>query len=219
MDTISLPARLRSETGRHVHALRRDGDVPAVLYGHKVAPVNLAIDAKELERVWHRAGRTHLVDIAVDGQKAHKALIKDLQFNPRSGKPQHVDFFAVNLREKITADVPVIVVGESPIVQQKVGQVQQVVSSLRVESLPADIPAQITVDISGLEEVDQSVLLGQLTLPKGVTLVHADLEEVVVKIAQVRVRAEEEAVEAAAEGEAEAAAAEGGEPEAAAEEG
>src|SRR5579859_6227425 len=142
MDSISLIARPRSETGRHVHALRHDGAVPAILYGHKISPVNLAIDAKELERVWHRAGRTHLVDVKVEGQKAHKALIKDLQFHPRSGRALHVDLFAVNLREKITADVPVIVVGESAAVQQRVGQVQQVVSSLRVESLPADIPAQ-----------------------------------------------------------------------------
>lgn len=198
MDTISLTARPRSETGRHVHALRREGAVPAVLYGHKVAPLNLVIDAKELERVWHRAGRTHLVDIEVSGQKPTKALIKDLQIHPRGGYALHVDFFAVNLREKITADVPVVVVGESPAVHDRLGQVQQVVSSLRIESLPADIPAQLTVDISGLTEVDQSVLLGQVELPKGVALVHADLEEVVVKIAQVRVREEAEAVEAEA---------------------
>jgi large subunit ribosomal protein L25 len=212
MDSISLNARPRSETGRHVHALRREGAVPAVLYGHKIAPLSLAIDAKELDRVWHRAGRTHLVDIKVTGQMVHKALIKDLQFHPRSGHALHVDFFAVNLREKITADVPVIVVGDSPAVQQRLGQVQQVVSSLRVESLPADIPAQLTVDISGLTDVDQSVLLGQVELPKGVALVHADLDEVVVKIAQVRVRVEEAEVEAAAEAE-EAAAEAAAEPE------
>ncbi len=200
MEKISLSARPRSETGRHVHALRRQGAVPAVLYGHRISPLPLAIDAKELDRVWHRAGRTHLVDVTVQGQKAHKALIKDLQFHPRSGRALHVDLFAVNLREKLTADVPVIVVGESPAVHQKLGQVQQVVSSLRVESLPGDIPAQLTVDISGLEEVDAAVTLAQVELPKGVTLVHADnLDEVVVKIAAVRIRAEEAAVEAAAE--------------------
>jgi len=215
MDTISLAARPRGETGRHVHALRREGAVPAILYGHKIAPVNLAIDAKELERVWHRAGRTHLIDVKVQGQKAHKALIKDLQFHPRGGHALHVDFFAVNLREKITAEVPVIVVGESVAVQQKLGQVQQVVSSLRLESLPADIPAQITVDITGLDEVDMSIQLGQLELPKGAVLVHADLEEVVVKIAPLRVRAEEE--EAPAAEEETPAAAEAAEPEAAAE--
>jgi len=206
MDSISLTARPRSETGRHVHALRREGAVPAILYGHKISPVSLALDAKELERVWHRAGRTHLVDVKVAGQKAHKALIKDLQFHPRSGHALHVDLFAVNLREKITADVPVIVVGESPAVHDKLGQVQQVVSSLRVESLPADIPAQITVDVSGLKEVDESILLGQIELPKGVALVHHDPEEVLVKIAQVRVREEVEVEAPAAEAEAGAAA-------------
>jgi len=208
MDSISLSARPRTETGRHVHALRREGGVPAVLYGHKVAPQALVLDAKEMERTWHHAGRTHLVDVHVEGQRgAKKALIKDIQFQPRSGHMLHVDLFAVNLREKITSDVPVIVVGESPAVQLKLGQVQQVVSSLRVEALPADLPAQLTVDISGLTEVDQAVTLGEIELPKNVALVHADLSETVVKIAAVRVREEEPAAEAAAaEGEAPAGA-------------
>jgi large subunit ribosomal protein L25 len=212
MDSISLTARPRTETGRHVHHLRREGDVPAVLYGHKVDPVALAVDAKELERTWQHAGRTHLVDIKVEGQRAaRKALIKDMQFHPRSGRMLHVDFFAVNLREKITSEVPVIVVGESPAVKERLGQVQQVVSSLRVEALPAELPAQLTVDISGLTEVDQAITLGEVELPKGVALVHADLSETVVKIAQVRVREEAEAEAAPAAEEGAAPAAEGGE--------
>jgi large subunit ribosomal protein L25 len=218
MDSISLNARPRTETGRHVQALRREGDVPAVLYGHKVTSMALAIDAKELERTWRHAGRTHLVDLHVEGQRAtRKALIKDLQFHPRSGRMLHVDFFAVNLREKITAEVPVIVVGESPAVQQRLGQVQQVISTIRIESLPGDLPAQLTVDISGLEEVDQAINLGDITLPPGVVLVHAELTETVVKIATVRVRAEEAELEAAAEAEGAAAPAGGAAEPAAAE--
>jgi large subunit ribosomal protein L25 len=195
MDSISLTARPRSETGRHVHHLRREGVVPAVLYGHKVSPVALAVDAKEMERTWHHAGRTHLVDVHVEGQKgSSKVLIKDLQIHPRSGRMLHVDFFAVNLREKITSEVPVIVVGESPAVRDRIGQIQQVISTIRVESLPGDLPAQLTVDVSSLTEIDQSITLGEIELPKGVALVHADPSETVVKIATVRVR--EEAVEA-----------------------
>jgi large subunit ribosomal protein L25 len=200
MDSISLSAHPRSETGRHVHALRREGAVPAVLYGNKVAPVALAINLKDLERTWQRAGRTHLIDLAVDGQRPRKALIKELQIHPRSGRPLHVDFFAVNLREKITSEVPVIVVGESPAVTLKLGQIQQVISTVRVEALPADLPAQLTVDVSELTEVDMSVSLGEIVLPKGVVLVHAEDAEVVVKIAAVRIREE---AEAAPEGEAE----------------
>src|SRR5438445_99640 len=87
MDSISLTARPRSETGRHVHHPRREGVVPAVLYGHKVAAVALSVDAKEMERTWHHAGRTHLVDVHLECQKgARKALIKDLQIHPRSGR-------------------------------------------------------------------------------------------------------------------------------------
>jgi large subunit ribosomal protein L25 len=200
MDSISLTAHPRSETGRHVHHLRREGVIPAVLYGHKVPPVSLAVDAKEMERTWHHAGRTHLVDVHVEGQKgARKALIKDLQIHPRSGRMLHVDFFAVNLREKITSEVPVIVIGESPAVRDRLGQIQQVISTVRVEALPAELPAQLTVDVSGLTEVDQAITVGELELPKGVALVHTEPAETVVKIAPVRVREEATEAELAAE--------------------
>lgn len=209
---LLLEAHRREALGRHARALRRSGEIPAVVYGHNQPPVAIAADAKTLERIWQRAGRTHLVDLTVGGGRARKVLIREVQVNPRTGRPVHVDFFAVNLREKITADVPLIPVGEAPaVVDTKVGVLQQVITSVRIECLPGDIPAQLTVDVSGLTEIDQQVNLGEVVLPAGVALVHADLGETVVKIAPMRVRAEEEEAPAAeaAEPAAEGAAAEG----------
>jgi large subunit ribosomal protein L25 len=163
-----------------------------------------------------RAGRTQLVDLSVDGGRAQKVLVREMQIDPRSNRPIHADLFAVNLLEKLTAEVPVVLAGESPaVVDAKVGTLQQLVNTLRVESLPADLPAQFTVDVSGLTEIDQGIHVRDIPLPEGVTLVHVDPDELVVKVAALRIAVEGEAEEAAAAAEAaeaaeEAAAAEGG---------
>jgi large subunit ribosomal protein L25 len=209
---LALAAEPRSQRGRHVHALRRRGRVPGVLYGHNVTPQALDVDARTLQRVWRSAGSSHLVDLSLDGGRARKVLIRELQVDPRTASLVHVDLFAVNLREKLTVDVPVIAIGESPAVTvEKVGVLQQILNTLKVECLPGDIPAQLTVDISELVAVDDGIHISEVELPQGVTLATGvNPEELVLKVAPVRVAVEEEEEAAAAEEEAEEGAAEEG---------
>jgi large subunit ribosomal protein L25 len=205
-DSLQLSASVRSETGRHVHAVRRRGEVPAVLYGHNVEPQALAIDARSLRKVWHNAGHSHLVDLALDGGRSRKVLIRELQVNPRNAELMHVDLFAVNLREKLTVEIPLVPIGESPAVTEfKLGVLQQLLTQVKVECMPGDIPALLNVDISGLVEIDQGIRLGEVPLPDRVSLATGvDPDELVLKVAQVRVAAETEEAEAApVEGEAE----------------
>jgi len=210
---LSLSAEPRPERGRHVRALRRGGRVPAVLYGRDLEPVAISAEASALSRVWERAGRTRLVDLKLGGERPRKVLIRDFQIDPRSARPLHVDFLAVNLRERLQVDVPVLPVGDPPAVSQlKIGLLQQVVSTLRIEALPGDLPAHLSVDVSGLDEIDQSVRVRDIQLPRGVELAgHIDPDEVVAKIAALRLAIPEEAPAAA---EAEAAAEPAPEPEA-----
>src|ERR1700686_4066330 len=205
--SLELSASPRSETGRHVHAARRRGEVPRAPSGHTGEPQAPSIDARSLRKVWHSAGHSHLVDLALDGGRARKVLIRELQVNPRTTELMHVDLFAVNLREKLTVEIPLIPIGESPAVSDlKLGVLQQIITSVKVECMPGDIPAQLNVDISGLVEIDQGIRLGEVPLPERVTLATGvDPAELVLKVAQGRVAAEGEEVEAApAEGEAEA---------------
>ena len=204
--SLALPATPRTEHGRHAELLRRQGRVPAVLYGHNVQPQALSVDARTLHRIWRSAGHSHLVDLTLDGGRPRKVLIRELQINPRTADLVHVDLFAVNLREKLTVDVPLVPVGESPAVSvEKVGVLQQILTTLKVECLPSDIPAQLSVDISGLLAVDEGVHVSDLPLPEGVTLASGvSPDELVLKIAPVRVVAEEP--EAAEEGAPEAGA-------------
>ncbi|TMB91404.1 MAG: 50S ribosomal protein L25 [Chloroflexi bacterium] len=216
---LSLHATRRTVTGKHVHALRRGGEVPAILYGYNVQPTSLAIDTRVLEKVWHRAGRSHLVDLTLDGGSPRKVLIRELQIDPRTAHLLHADLFAVNLREKLTVEIPIVPVGDAPAVTDlKIGVLQQIMTTVKIECLPTDLPAQLTVDVSGLAAIDDGIHLSEVPLPQDVALAHGvDPEDLVVKISALRVIEEVEAVEAAPEeGEAaEAPAAGGAEAEAA----
>lgn len=198
--SLALPAAPRTEHGRHARLLRRQGRVPAVLYGHNVQPQALSVDARTLRRVWRSAGHSHLVDLTLDGGRPRKVLIRELQINPRTADLVHVDLFAVNLLEKLSVDVPLVPIGESPAVTvDKAGVLQQILTTLKVECLPGDIPAQLSVDISGLLAVDDGVHVSEVPLPQGVTLASGvSPDELVLKVAPVRVAAEEP--EAAEEG-------------------
>lgn len=216
--SLALPAAPRTEHGRHAELLRRQGRVPAVLYGHNVQPQALSVDARTLRRVWRAAGQSNLVDLTLDGGRPRKVLIRELQINPRTTDLVHVDLFAVNLLEKLTVDVPLVPVGESPAVTvDRLGVLQQILTTLKVECLPGDIPAQLSVDISGLLAVDDGVHVSEVPLPQGVTLASGvNPDELVLKIAPLRVAAEE--AEAGEEGAVEEGAAAEGSTEASAQE-
>jgi large subunit ribosomal protein L25 len=204
---LALTAHSRSERGRHVQAMRRHGQVPAILYGQDMPAQAISAETGALIRVWQRAGRTHLIDLTIDDARPRKVLFHDFQIDPRSARPLHADFFAVNLSERLAVDVPIRTVGEAPAVTQlRAGSLQQVLATLRIEALPGNLPDHLPVDVTGLTEVDSAVRVRDLVLPEGVSLAaHVDLDEVVVRIAALRAVAAEEAAPAV---EAEPAAAE-----------
>jgi large subunit ribosomal protein L25 len=203
-----LSIQPRAELRKRSQVLRRAGSIPAVIYGHRVDPVSVSVPRREFERSFHRSGKTQLMDLQLDGEpKPRKVLVRTVQYNPRGGAPIHIDFYQVNLKEKISADVPIVVVGESPAVQRRDGELAQNLHSLKVHCLPADIPEHIEVDVSKLENVDDSIRISELSIPDEVEVV-SDPDDVVIKVAAPRVAepepvAEGEAPEGA-EGEAEA---------------
>lgn len=204
---MQLKANKREMTGKATRRLRRQGRLPAVVYGQRTAPSSLEVDSREFDRVFARVGKTQLLDLVVDEGRAHKVLVKEVQISPRRNSPVHVDFHRVSLREKLQVDVPVVVTGEAAPVRMGDADVLQVQQTLRVECLPNDIPEFIEVDISGLDHIDAGVRVSELQLPRDVAVV-SDPEELVVKLAARRVTAVEEEEEAAPEAAAEAESAE-----------
>jgi len=199
MKTLQLEGKKRMTTGRKVKNLRKDGILPATVYGRTINPLSVEIKTDEFIYIFKQSGETGLISLMVDGE-THPVLIKNVQFDPVSDIPLHVEFHQVNLKEKIRAHVPVDIIGESQSIKEKTGTLLQLLSEIEVEALPTDLPEHIQIDISGLANVNDHLLVRELTIPDNVILI-TDPDIMVVKIGEL-VAPEPEPVAAPIEGEA-----------------
>src|SRR5258708_3981617 len=175
-----LKASPRQLLGKRSRKLYREGKLAAVVYGHNQQATPLELDRLEFKRVFVKSGRTKLVDLVLDGGKTEKVLVREIQTHPRRIGPIHVDFYQVNLQEKIEADVPVHLVGESAAVKSGDGDILQPLHALRVDCLPSEIPQAFELDLTPLEEMESELRVSDISVPKGVTVLD-DLAELAVK--------------------------------------
>src|SRR3990170_1976031 len=133
MEQVSLSAQKRTVLGRKVKTLRREGIIPAHVFGHKVKTIHVQVKAGEFDKVFEKTGETGIIDLAVDGQK-RPVLVKNVQIHPVSDIPLHIDFYQVNLSEKVKVDVPLEIVGEAPAVHKKTGLLLTPVTEEEVEA-------------------------------------------------------------------------------------
>ena len=185
MSTIELRAEPRSVVGKKVRFLRRQGMVPANIFGQSSSTA-VQVPVKEVEQTIRRAGRNQLVSLAVAGGETTTVLITNWQRHPYKTDLLHVDFFRVAMTETMQLAVPLVLVGEAPAVRLTGGNPFQTLATVNVECLPSDIPASIEVDISGLAANDDSIFVRDLVVPAGVTIV-TDGDEQIVKIMAPRV--------------------------------
>ena len=143
--------------------IRDRGLVPAEIYSRGMENIHLCLDSKEFARTLKEAGETTIVNIAIDGEII-PVLIHDLQKDVISGKFLTVDLLKVNMNEKITVPVPVVFVGESPAVKDLEGVLLKAMEEIEIEALPGDMPHEISVDISGLKEIDASVFVRDIVV-------------------------------------------------------
>jgi large subunit ribosomal protein L25 len=169
MATASLAATPRSATGKGAaRSLRRDGQVPAVIYGHAREAQSLAINTRELERLLNRvSAETTVIELSLDG-RVTRTLIREIQRHPFKRTIIHVDFQELVAGEKVTVDVPIVIVGTAAGVREG-GILDQVMRELSVEVDPVNIPNHIDVDVSSLT-IGHSVHVSDLVLPEGVTV-------------------------------------------------
>jgi large subunit ribosomal protein L25 len=207
MNRATLSAENRTLMGRKTGRLRRDGILPANIYGNNVESCSVQVNAKEFMKVFAETGETGLIDLLVDGTK-RPVLVHDISYNPVTSDLVHVDFHQVNLKVEVTANVPVELTGESPAEKQGLGTVVQVVNEIEVATLPDNIPSEFILDISNLTEVDQQITLADLNYDKEHIKIDVENPEEFV-IAKVDALTQEEVVEAAPVVEGEAAPTEG----------
>lgn len=194
MEQIPLTAQKRTILGRKVKKMRAEGQIPAHVFGHKVKTVHVQVKNTDFAKVYDAAGETGIIDLAIDGQK-RPVLVRNVQFHPVTDETLHIDFYQVNLTEKVKVNVPLEVVGESPAVEKKTGLLLTPVSEVEIEALPRDLPEKIEVDVSKLANVGDEVKVKDLAVDRSKIEIHTEPELVVIKIGEF-VTKEMETVEA-----------------------
>jgi large subunit ribosomal protein L25 len=200
MEKFVIQAEKRSVIGKKVGVLRREGKLPGVVYGHKFDPVAILMDLKEATQVLNKATSSSIITINLEGKEV-AALVREKQRNYIKNRFIHIDFQAISLTEKIRAIVNIELTGVAPAVKDFGGVVMEGLSSIEVEALPTDLPERFIVDISGLKEIGNSIMVKDIAVSSSVT-VHTPLDEMVVLIttpAPEEVEAVEVTEEAAAE--------------------
>lgn len=203
MDRIALHAEERAVFGKKVKKLRRDGQLPGHVFGKGLETEHVAVDTKTFLKTFAQAGETGLIDLKIGGEKIRPVLVRDVQHDPITGSPIHIDFYQVNLSEKVKVSVPLEMIGEEP-ESVKLGDtiVLQTLNEVEVEALPTDLVEKIEIDISSLKNVDDAITIAQLTYDRDKLAIQAEQEEIVVKLApavsaEMEALLEEQAAEAA----------------------
>ncbi len=211
---IELKVSPREVLGKKVKRLRREGVIPANVYGHALESVSIQVTKEDLVHLLRTAGRNEIVYLRLDGDEPRPTFVRLIQRNPVTDAILHVDFYQISLKDKVRMDVPVSLVGTAPAEQTQGGTLLHSLDRVAVEGLPTEIPSVIEVDVSGLEEIDATIYVRDLSIPGDISVL-SDPEQVVAKIAppQVEKEIEEEGEEEEVEGEEAAEGEEGAEGE------
>lgn len=192
MEEKVLNAEVRRVIGKQVKALRRQGGLPAIIYGHHLDPMPITLDAKEASRVLAGITSSQLLTIKVAGA-THSTLVREKQRHPVRGNLIHVDFMAVSMTEKLRAMVIIDTEGEAPAVRDFDGLVVSGVEEIEVECLPKDLPERIVVNLSSLAAIGDAIYVRDLQLPAAVEVL-TDPDEMIVLVTAPSVEAEEEEI-------------------------
>lgn len=202
---MKLNVNSREIKGKNVKTLRREGLIPAIVYGkHIKEPVMLTLLKNDFIKLYKEAGSSSVITLKGDDKFEQMVLVHDMQLHPVSDEVIHVDFLAVKKGEKVSAEVSLVFEGEAPIEQSKEGQVQIVKDTVEVEALPKDLPHDIKVDLSKLETTSDNIFVKDIQVPKWVTiLTDSEINVVTIAIASSAEEEEEEATteESTTEGE------------------
>ncbi|MFZ2226070.1 MAG: 50S ribosomal protein L25 [Candidatus Moraniibacteriota bacterium] len=185
MDKIALEAKARDVLGRKTNKGRKEGLVPAVVYGKGVASKNIWVKLLDFKRLIKKSGESTVIELKIDEKDNRNVLIYDTQKDPVRDNYVHIDFFQVRMDEEIETEVELEYVGEAPAVKELGGVLVKNIDAIEVKCLPADLPGSITVDISSLKTFEDRITLGDLAISKKIEL-SIDLETVIALVAPPR---------------------------------
>ena len=190
MQKVEIKAEKRTVVGKSLQSIRDNGILPAVIYGHDFQTLPIQVNSKDFEKVYHQAGESSLVYVNLEGQ-AVPAIIHEAVRDAVTDKFIHADFYKVNLKEKITAAVQLVFVGESLAVKDLAGILVKNINEIEVEAFPQDLPHEIEIDISPLVNLNSHLLIKDLKLPSGVEIKDKEKMEEIAALVQEPISEEE----------------------------
>src|SRR3990170_8636707 len=179
MDRLSLQAEERKILGKKVKNFRVVGKLPGHVFGKGLETEHVSVDGKTFLKTFKEAGETGLIDLKIGTEKVRPVMVREVQYDPVSGEPIHIDFYQVNLTQKVKVPVPLVLVGEQPeSVHLGEAIVLQTLNEVEVEALPTDLVEKIEVDITSLKNIDDAITVGQLNFDRSKLTVLADPEAI-----------------------------------------
>ncbi len=166
MQQLKVEKREKTGTGASA-ALRDAGKLPGVVYGRTHTAASIALSLSEFEKVWKEAGESSVVTLT-GAEGNTEVLVSDVDIDPVTGKPRHVDFYAIEKGKKVEVEIPLSFEGVAPAEKELGGIVIKVLHELTIEALPKDLPHEIMVDLSMLKNLESQILVKDLVLPAGV---------------------------------------------------
>ena len=188
---LFLKAEKREIIGKKVQQLRKDGKIPAIIYGSKIKPTVLTVDYQEFEKVYKKAGKSALVNLKIGEEKDElPILIHSVAYNPVSDKVEHIDFYKIKYGQKLTATVDLKFIGESKAVKELGGILTTVLKSVEIECLPKHLISKIEVDLDSLKSFSDIIHIKDLPVPENIKII-TDNDLVVANVSQPKVEEEE----------------------------
>lgn len=192
MVSYKLKAQIRKTLGRKVKNLRKQDILPANIYGKKIKSQAVQVDLKDFLSVFDKAGETGLVQLDLEGKNL-PILIHNVSFHAVDSQPLHADFYQVDLKEKVIAEVPLEIIGEPQAVKEKIGVLLNILSEVEVEALPTDLPDKIEVEVDRLKNIDDTIKVADLKVDAEVKIL-TDKNLEIVKIAPLVSKEAEELI-------------------------
>ncbi|NTV62417.1 MAG: 50S ribosomal protein L25 [Oscillochloris sp.] len=193
-----LSAQVRTVLGKKVKYLRKEGLIPCTIYGKGFEPVSAQVNTREFEMIFRKSGRTSLIDLTIEGTSDQAVFVQEVQRHPVTRAILHLDFKVVDLKKAVHVEVPVVAVGESPLVARGDALLNHIINTVLVEALPNDLPQHIEVDVSGLDMMDKAIHVSDLPLQANYKIL-AEAGQVLFSLGQLRAIEDGPAVEVSVE--------------------
>lgn len=189
MTKINLKSKIREEIGKNLDSFRKQGLIPAVVYGHKVKPRNLWVNNLDFKRIFDEAGESTVIELEIGEKEKVNTLIHDTQNDPLTGNFSHIDFFQIRMDEEIETEVPIEFFGESQAIKESGGILVKNMDSIAVKCLPGDLPHEFRVDIAKIKTFEDHFKISDLEIPEKVEILD-EMDAVIALVAPPRTEEE-----------------------------